>query len=136
MTEQSARHSVQQGGASGEECRFRAKERLHCSEDYQRVKRTARRFRTTHFGVNVAFNDVGYHRLGLVVQKRFFDAVRRNRIKRCLREWFRCHKQEIPPPGRDIVIIARSGAERLKTAEIALELFDAVISRLGTDRNG
>lgn len=84
----------------------------------------------------MALNELGHHRLGLVVQKRFFDAVRRNRIKRCLREWFRLHKQEIPLPGRDFVIIARSGAERLKSGEVALEINDAVISRLGTDRNG
>jgi ribonuclease P protein component len=84
----------------------------------------------------VATNPVGHHRLGLVVQKRFFDAVRRNRVKRCLREWFRLQKQHIPLPCRDIVIVARPGAERLKTEAITHELFHDVISRLGTDRNG
>lgn len=77
--------------------------------------------RTSHFGVNYACNDLHYHRLGLVVQKRFWNAVLRNRIKRCLREWFRRQKHQIPPPGKDIVIIARPGAELLSFAEVAVE---------------
>lgn len=136
MTEQAGRHRTHAGSGLQEDRRLRVDERLHSAHEYQRVKRTARRFRTRHFSVNVAVNPVGHHRLGLVVQKRFFDAVRRNRIKRCLREWFRLHKGEIPLPGKDIVIVARVGAERLKTREIALEMASDVISRLGTDRNG
>lgn len=85
--------------------------------------------------MSVAPNRIGHHRLGLVAQKRFFDAVRRNRVKRCLREWFRQHKQNIPLPGKDIVVVARPGAERLKTGEIALELRE-VFRRWGTNRNG
>ncbi len=136
MTEEAGRHHVQDGGGLREDGRFRARERLHSPHEYQRVKRTARRFRTSHYSVNVAPNSLGHHRLGLVVQKRFFDAVRRNRVKRCLREWFRRHKGDIPLPGKDIVIVARPGAERLKTGQIALELAHDVISRLGTNRNG
>lgn len=123
-----------QNRVSNGDFRFRPDERLHSSGEYQSARRIAKRFRTPHFGVNVSVNGIGHHRLGLVVQKRFFDAVRRNRIKRCLREWFRLHKQEIPPPGKDIVIVARSGAERLKTGEISLELQE-VLTRRGTERN-
>jgi len=64
----------------------------------------------------------------MVVQKRFWCSVRRNRIKRCLREWFRLHKHSIPLPGKDIVIIARPGAEKLSSTEIARELVAVFIA--------
>jgi ribonuclease P protein component len=103
--------------------RFRPFERLSSSGDYQRVKREGKRLRTSCFVVSVASNDLTYHRLGLVVQKRFWkNAVRRNRVKRCLREWFRLNKNQIPLPGKDIVVIARPGAEKLSPQQIAEEL--------------
>ncbi len=78
--------------------------------------------RTAHFGVNYVYNRLPFHRLGLVVQKRFWNAVQRNRMKRRLREWFRLHKEHISLPGKDIVIVARPGAERLSGQDISGEL--------------
>jgi ribonuclease P protein component len=86
------------------------------------VKREGRRAKTAHFGVNYAPNDLNYHRFGTVVQKRFWSSIQRNRIKRRLREWFRLHKQQITPPAKDIVIIARPGAEQLSSNDVAAEL--------------
>jgi ribonuclease P protein component len=102
--------------------RFRPHEKLRSSEEYLRVKKKGRRVGTPHFGVNFMTSGLHYHRLGLVVQKRFWNSVRRNRIKRCLREWFRHHKHSIPLPGKDIVVIARPGAEMLTSTGIASEL--------------
>ena len=102
--------------------RYRPHERLRSSEEYQRVKRSGKRLKTVHFGVNSLLNDRPYHRLGLIVQKRFWCSVFRNRIKRWLREWFRLHKHEISLPGKDIVLIARPGVEKLSYHEVAKEL--------------
>lgn len=102
--------------------RFQLRDRLRSPADYQQVKRCGRRWRTRHFGINVALNGLPHHRLGLVVQKRFWGAVKRNRVKRCLREWFRLSKSLIPLPGKDIVIVAQPGAERLSSVETAKEL--------------
>jgi ribonuclease P protein component len=57
----------------------------------------------------------------MVVQKRFWHAVNRNLIKRRVREWFRLHKHLLPLPGKDIVIIARPGAEKLSSNDMAAE---------------
>ena len=65
------------------------------------------------------FQAEGGPRLGLVVEKRFWKAVQRNRIKRRLREWFRLHKHTVPLPGLDIVVIARPGAEHFSTPQLA-----------------
>jgi ribonuclease P protein component len=102
--------------------RFQLHERLRSSAEYQQVKRCGKRLRARHFGVNVAVNGLPHHRLGLVVQKRFWGAVKRNRIKRCLREWFRLNKSLIALPGKDIVIVAHPGAERLSSIDTAKEL--------------
>jgi ribonuclease P protein component len=102
--------------------RFRPHERLRSSSDYAKVKQEGKRRRTRHFGVNFAPNGLAHHRLGLIVQKRYWNAVQRNRIKRRIREWFRLHKNEIPHPFLDIVLIARPGAEKCSLEEIAIEI--------------
>ena len=109
-------------------CRFRPHEKLRSPAAFQWVKKAGKRLRTPHFGVNFVENDLRHHRLGLVVQKRFWCAVRRNRIKRCLREWFRLNKHQIPLPGKDFVVIARPGADKLTSFEMARELL-AVLAR-------
>lgn len=106
--------------------RFQPHERLRSSADYQQVKRCGKRLRARHFGVNIALNGLSHHRLGLVVQKRFWEAVKRNRIKRCLREWFRLNKSLIALPGKDIVIVAYPGAEHLSLFDTATELNGAL----------
>lgn len=53
-----------------------------------------------------AANEVGHARLGLVVGKKCAKrANRRNYMKRVLREWFRCHKNDLP--AEDFVIRVR-----------------------------
>lgn len=111
--------------------KFRPHDKLRSSHEFQKVKQSGRRLRTRHFGVNFSINGLPYHRLGLVVQKRFWSAVLRNRIKRVLREWFRGHRHRVPLPGRDIVIIARPGAERLSAGEAAAELHALFVKQDG-----
>jgi ribonuclease P protein component len=81
-----------------------------------------KRAKSIHFGLNFTPNGLEYHRLGLVVQKRLWpSAVRRNRIKRVIREWFRLYKGEILQPAKDIVVIARPGAEKLSPGDLHTE---------------
>lgn len=109
---------------------FRPHEKLHHPAEFRRVKETGRRRRSPHFTVNFAPNGLPHHRLGQVVQKRFWNAAGRNRIKRCVREWFRLHRDLISAPPKDIVVIARPGAEQLSSRELFSEL-QGVLSREG-----
>ncbi|NTW35226.1 MAG: ribonuclease P protein component, partial [Syntrophobacteraceae bacterium] len=52
-------------------------------------------------------------------------------IKRCLREFFRLHKHRIPLPGKDVVVIARPGAQDLTPSQIAAELLPILLRRKG-----
>lgn len=102
--------------------RFRPAERLRTPQQYQRVRRRGRRASALHLRIQWAANGLAWHRLGLVVQKRFWNAVQRNRVKRLIREGFRTCKQQLPPPYSDIVVIALPGTETLEPGELCARL--------------
>jgi ribonuclease P protein component len=67
-------------------------------------------------------NDLGHPRLGISISRRVGNAVRRNRIKRLLRDAFRAHQHDLPR-GYDLVFVVRPHAplilaeyQRLMTA--------------------
>ena len=61
--------------------------------DFERVRRSGQRVETRHFIVFIHDREDGEStRLGITVSRRVGNAVRRNRIKRLVREWFRLRK--------------------------------------------
>jgi ribonuclease P protein component len=106
-----------------------AQERMRHPGDFRRVKEQGKRYRTRHFLINSVGNEFPHHRLGMVVQKRFWNAPQRNRIKRCIREFFRHFKGQLGLPPKDIVIIALPGAEQLHPNEIAAEILDILAKK-------
>jgi ribonuclease P protein component len=102
------------------QARFFRADRLLKHSEFQRVKLSGKNRHTAHFIVSMAENNLERPRLGVITTKRLGKAVRRNRVKRLLREFFRRHKGVLPP--QDIVIIAKKGAVSLNYAEVAVEL--------------
>ena len=80
----------------------------------------------------MAENNLHRPRLGVITTKRLGKAVRRNRVKRLLREFFRNHKGILPP--QDIVIIAKKGAPQLTYGEVLAEM--AGVFSLSGERHG
>jgi ribonuclease P protein component len=99
---------------------FGRTDRLLRSQEFHEVSRTGRRVAVKPFVALIAGSeDVGSgHRLGVTVSRKVGNAVMRNRVKRCIRAWFRAGRGQLTG-ARDVVIIARPPAAKLGGAEIA-----------------
>jgi ribonuclease P protein component len=97
--------------------------------DFLRATRQGRRFATEFFLLYLFDRkDSGLARLGITVTRKVGNAVRRNRIKRLVREWYR-HTQAQPDSAPDplascdlVVIAKRDLPEGLSQREIDADL--------------
>ncbi|MBM4374454.1 MAG: ribonuclease P protein component [Deltaproteobacteria bacterium] len=69
--------------------------------------------------------DASPARLGVVASRKVGSAVRRNRSKRLVREWFR---STAVPPGLDVVVIADAKLADAAASEVARDL-DGLLAR-------
>lgn len=79
---------------------------LRTTGEFQRVYRSGRRLRGEGFALIFLANALAHNRLGISVHRKAGNAVRRNRIKRLIREVFRLHRDRFPPSA-DIVFTVR-----------------------------
>lgn len=85
---------------------FPSRMRVRLDRDFRRA-REARLRRELGFGVLLAAaNGLGHPRLGISIPRRVGTAVKRNRIKRLLRESFRLEQRSLPA-GVDLVVQVR-----------------------------
>ncbi|MHC4841776.1 MAG: ribonuclease P protein component [Planctomycetota bacterium] len=83
--------------------KLRKAERILTRADFQEVFDTKLSTGNKLLVLHKRENGLGHPRLGLVVSKKFGNAVARNQFKRRIREFFRHHKSEIG--GVDIVVL-------------------------------
>lgn len=119
--------------------RLRREDRVRKSIDYRRISRAAVRYGSPEFVVLVAparpIRDAAaacvdappVRRLGLTVSRKVGNAVARNHVKRCVREWFRATRAALPV-NVDVVVIAKPGAAELGSGEIRESLDRALAS--------
>jgi ribonuclease P protein component len=102
--------------------------------DFLRGTRRGRRVETEHFLLFVFDReDAGETRLGITVTRKVGNAVRRNRIKRLVREWFRGRTAEVGPC--DLIAIAkRDFPAGLKLASVREDLDRGL--RIWAERSG
>ena len=100
-------------------------ERLRYRRDFERAYRVGKRVRLPYLTVVLAPNELGLRRLGLSVSRKVGKAVKRNRIKRVLREIFRRHK-ELFPKGHDVIFIPKAAILRCSQDEILRDLKEAL----------
>ena len=88
--------------------RYRSKEHLRAASDFARVYAEKCRRSDSRLVVYVAENQLAWSRLGISVSKRVGNAVRRNYLRRRIREAFRTGRDKLPV-GLDIVCVVRPG---------------------------
>ncbi len=91
------------------DARFRNREHLRLRRDFSRVLGGRCKAADALLVVYARSNNLDWSRIGISVSKRIGNAVRRNSLKRRIREAFRRNKADVPV-GFDIVCVARPAA--------------------------
>lgn len=92
---------------------FPKSERLLRPEDFLKVRKNGKRLSTRSLTLFFLPNGLDRRRLGLSVSSRIGNAVKRNRVKRLLREFFRLNK-DVFPESSDVLISVKD-ASGIKT---------------------
>jgi ribonuclease P protein component len=100
---------------------FSNNEKILNRADFVKLNRSGKRLYTKHFTLIINENGQGVTRLGVTVTRKMGNAVRRNRVKRLIREFFRLNKKQLPQ-GHDIVIIAKKDIGYLDLWKIKEEI--------------
>jgi ribonuclease P protein component len=105
---------------------FRKHERIRKRSDFTTLHRQGKRIHAEHFTLILKKNPLGLRRLGLTAGKKVGNSVKRNRMKRLLREFFRLNKERLPA-SHDLWVIVRKDFSALKYDQVC----DALEKTLG-----
>ena len=100
---------------------MRRKYRLRRNSDFQQVRQNGKFYASPLMVLAFLRNELNHSRFGFVVNKRLGNAVKRNKIKRRMREATRLQLPQIEP-GFDLVIIARQPIREASYREIEQSL--------------
>ena len=98
---------------------------LTASPEFERVYRNGSVYRGRLFSVHALPNTTGEPRLGLSVSKKVGTAVKRNKVRRRLKEAFRFSAKRLPDHW-DVVISARPAAAEASFEELNEEFLRSV----------
>ncbi len=108
---------------------FRKNERLRRRKEFSAIFKTGRRVHSEYLTVILCKNTSDIRRVGIVVGKKVGAAVRRNRMKRLLREFFRLNKLRLPA-SQDILIVVRKDFSFMKCQDLCSEVDKVLAGRL------
>jgi ribonuclease P protein component len=105
-------------------CSLNKSDRLLKREDYLSVGKEGKRIKTKHFIVLFRENNLKINRFGVTASKKIGGAVKRNRIKRLIREFFRINRDKFSS-STDFVFIAGRASYLLDYQAVSKELLTA-----------
>ncbi len=105
--------------------RYPRRYRLRRRPEFLALQRHGQRKATPHFVVITRDRHTLPSRLGITTSRKVGDAPTRNRIRRLVREFFRRARPSLVPP-RDVLVIARAGADLLRYGDVDRELSRAL----------
>lgn len=111
----------------GKEC-FGKDEKIRKRSEYLTIYEQGVRKYSENFTVILLKNQGKTNRLGIAVSKKVGDAVKRNRIKRLVREFFRLNKHRLPS-SQDIVIIGKKFTPAFTYKGVCTELEGLLIKK-------
>ena len=117
---------------------FKKSDRILKRPDFIRLKAESIKAHSPYFMAVFAQRNQENTRLGITTTKRVGNAVTRNRIKRCVREYYRTHKSLLPG-GWDVHIIAKSQAAKANSLEMRQSLhvlFNAIKRKILQSTHG
>ena len=101
---------------------FRNCDKIRRKRDYLAIYQQGTRSYSDNFAIILLHrHSSGLRRIGITVSKKVGNAVRRNRIKRLIREFFRLNKLRLPE-SQDIVIVGKNCVPRLSYRDVCREL--------------
>ena len=103
---------------------FSKAQRILKRAEYQVVLQKGVRFLTKHFILFYLPNNKDTHRLGLIVSRKAGKSVRRNRLKRILREYFRLQQGQdsYQKPFHDLVCISKKNVTGITYQRVCGEM--------------
>ena len=91
---------------TGPDASFKRAHRIKKKKDFEKIFERRTLFRGQTFTAYVLPTSLDFSRVGLVTSRKVGNAVRRNRIRRLLRECFRLNKALLGP-GLDVVLVTK-----------------------------
>lgn len=110
-----------------EDLSFLKEDRLLKPGEFAKTRKAGRRLSTRGFTLYILPNGLGKTRLGLSVSARVGNAVKRNRVKRLTREFFR-QNTGLFPESADVLVTVKSLAHISGLADLAAEIGGALRS--------
>jgi ribonuclease P protein component len=119
---------------AGERHTFPQKARLKVRREFDAVFKEGKKGVGRALVIYALPNELGFNRLGLAVGKKAGNSVRRNRIKRMIREAFRLETPSLPA-GFDIVCIPRTSGFPEKATELIPLFRETFLRAIGAGKN-